>query len=183
MKIFILSLVSLLLFVSCHDVKKQKQLKEITQLISTLSEISAEMNEIDSSHMELILEEVMIVRSSIQENYQNDTLSIQLGQDLEDYHLIAKQAQWVMGNIPFAKEIIAETQLRLNQLQTDIAYGNGERDKYDSYIQNEKEQVDELRKLHQSILKNSQDASDKYEKTHSKMLEFNNQLHLKKKVI
>lgn len=183
MKIFLFSMLSLLILVSCHDVKKQKQLKVIDELILNLSEISTELNEIDSSQMEVIFKEVIEVRSNIQENYQADTLSVELGQQLEDYKLIAKQSKWVLGNIPFAKEKITEAQLRINQLKADIVAGNGEREKYDSYIQNEKQHVDELKKLHQSIVKNSQEAVEKYETLHDKMLDYSNQLILIKKDI
>ncbi len=181
MKIFLFSLLSLFLFVSCHDLKKQKQLKELDALTLTLSEVSEEMNEIDSSQMELVFKEVMHVRTTIQEYYQNDTLSIELGQDLEDYHLIAKQAKWVMGNIPFAKEAIAETQERIHQLRTDVMSGNGEREKYDSYIQNEKEQVEELKTLHQSLVKNSSEALEKHKTLHENILKFSSELRLKMK--
>ena len=80
MKIFLISMLSLLLFVSCHDLKKQKQLKKMDDLILTISEISEELKEIDSVKMHLIWNEVMTIRTSIQENYQSDTLSIELGQ-------------------------------------------------------------------------------------------------------
>lgn len=179
MKIFLFSMLSLLLFASCHDLKKQKQLKKMDDLILTVSEISQELKEIDSSNMEMVLNEVTKVRTSIQENYKADTLSIDLGQELEDYKLAGKQALWVKNNLPIALKTMSETESRLNQLRADIVAGNGEREKYDSYIQNEKEQVEDLKKLHQSLLKNSLDATQKHQELNYKMLQYSKILILK----
>ncbi len=183
MKIFLLSILSLLILASCHDLKKQKQVKRMDELIHTVSEISQELKEMDSTKMKMILAEVTKVRTSIQENYQADTLTIELGQQLEDYKLVGKQALWVKNNLSIASKTIYETESRLKQLRANIAAGNGEREKYDSYIQNEFKQVEDLKKLHQSLLKNSLEAVQKYQELNDKMIEYSKSLILKNNAI
>lgn len=178
MKIFLISMLSLLLFTSCHDLKKQKQLKKMDTLILTISEISEELKEIDSVKMELIWNEVMTIRTSIQENYQSDTLSVELAQELEDYKLTGSQALWVNNNLPIALKTNLETESRIKQLRADILTGVGEREKYDSYIQKEEEQVKDVKTLQQSLQKNSLEAIQKHQELNAKMLEYSKSLIL-----
>ena len=94
-------------------------------LILSISEISEELKEIDSVKMELIWNEVMTIRTSIQENYQSDTLSLELAQELEDYKLTGSQALWVKNNLPIALKTNSETESRIKQLRADILTGVG----------------------------------------------------------
>lgn len=179
MKIFLISMLSLLLFVSCHDLKKQKQLKKMDDLILTISEISEELKEIDSVKMHLIWNEVMTIRTSIQENYQSDTLSIELGQNLEDFKLVGNQTLWVKQNLPVALKTTSETADRLKQLRANILTGTGAREKYDSYIQNEEAQVQDLKVIGKSLQKNSLEAIQQHQELNDKMLDYSKSLVLK----
>lgn len=183
MKIFLFSMLSLLLFVSCHDIKKQDQLKKMDVLTSTVSVISENLNAIDSAKMELIWNEIKVVRKTIQANYHDDTLSTTLGQDLEDYNLAGKQALWVDENLPIARKTVIEIQTRLTQLQKDIQTGNGEREKYNSYIEIEEKQVNELKVFQESLLKNSLEANAKYQELNNKILNYSKQLTLKNRTL
>jgi hypothetical protein len=183
MKFFLFSILSLLLFNSCHDLKKQKQIEKMDTLIFSISEISQELKEIDSVKMEMISREIITIRSTIQENYQNDTLSVELGQELEDFKLAGKQALWVKGNLLIALKTSVETQNRLSQLRADVVAGNGEREKYDSYIKKEETQVADLRKLNQSLAINSQEAIQKHQELNIKMVEYSKSLILKNSIL
>ncbi len=176
MKFIVISLLSILLFTSCHDMKKQKQLNAIETLISDLESMSVSLNEMDSTQINIISTEVNEIRTTIQNNYQADTLSVEIGQQLEDFKLVGKKAKFIAENLPFAKENAAATQLRLNQLHQDIRAGHGEREKYDSYIQNERKQILELKNLHQTLLKSEQEVKQEFEPLKSKMLEYNQHL-------
>ncbi|MDD2983170.1 MAG: hypothetical protein PHQ74_07265 [Crocinitomicaceae bacterium] len=131
-----------------------------------------ELNEIDSLQIQQISAEIGKVRKTIQENYLNDTLTVELGQALEDYKLAGKQAIWVTKNLSIAYRTNLETQERIKNLRLDILAGNGERDKYDSYLKSEEEQVSDLEKLHQTLLKNSEESIQNYQELNQKMVTY-----------
>lgn len=177
---YFIGLMLFLSLTSCHDVKKQKQLQQINDMIQTVDSIAQTRNTIHADSVSLMLSEIAVVRQSIQDNYDSDTITMEFAQELEDYKLAWHALKKVQQNNLLLETGIREEQKALAELQKDIQSGNGNRAKYDNYIRFEKNKVAQIRVLLSGTIQNKNTGTTIYHQLHDDMKAYNEQLLLKK---
>ena len=148
MKKSLAGLFAVLLLVSCHDVKKQKQLDEVRSMISALDSTAVAWENAQSDSVAAILADVTTVEENIRRNYSSaDTITLEFGQKLEAYKQI--RTGLTAFNEANAKVLpeVAKERSALEALQRDIQAGAGDRSAYDEYIRFEKNKVRQLNVL------------------------------------
>ena len=169
----VFALLLLLLFTSCHDVKKQKQLALIDQMIGQLDHFQQAMDEMDETEMDEIIASVSQVVDKIKHNYNSeDTISIEFAQRLENYKSIYAGLFFVRKTSSKLKASIPEEKKELLQLKSDIQKGVGDRSKYDSYIQFEKNKISQLNVLSENCVTTKTKCVDSYHQLHNEIQAF-----------
>jgi hypothetical protein len=126
----------LLLFTlfSCSDFQKKDQLEKIQRSQRNLSDIEKELkiNKIDTiSKIKLTTNEVEL---RIKNNLVLDTINLVLGKKMDDYKRMRKSFEPLGRSYSQLMTGISEERMTLNNLVADIQNGEGERNKYDTYI-------------------------------------------------
>jgi chromosome segregation ATPase len=166
---FLLSLS--ILIVSCSDLKKDEQLKRISNLEKGLTLIEKDRlkNEIDTLTIATNAVEIRI------KNYLVlDTIDLVLGKKMDAYKIMRRSLKPLGKQNIQLKQAIREEQKSLKDLKTDIENGSGSRDKYESYILFEKNKINQLQTLLEEYLRQKQETLTTYRKLHPEL----NQLSL-----
>lgn len=166
-----------MLFASCHDVKKQKQLDMTARMIATVDSIQQVWENTDVAATPAILTEVSSVTDTILKNYNtDDTITIETAKKLEAYKMILKglkNAEKVSSQIEAGTK---QEKSALISLQQDISSGNGDRSKYNGYIRFEKNKVRQLNVLLTKWIETRTNCLDSYQKLHNEIKEFSESL-------
>lgn len=171
MKLFAFLFVTILL-ASCADISKGEQITTIDGLVKTVDSISTVLIENNSDEIITISRQSHTIEKRIKDNFENDTVDFEFGKKLDEFkHLLnsLKPIQDMFSEL--SKNSKLEKKILL-KLKHDIENGNGERGKYDEYVQFEKEKVKELCLLLVQYTTSKKEAVGIFQKLHSEINEF-----------
>jgi hypothetical protein len=167
-----------LLLVGCSDLKREEQLLKLKSLQEQLQESQNEFEAafIDSLH-------VMTMASSdlernLKKHYKSDTIDIVLGKRVDDYKRMRRMFGPLGAFGSKLKRAYAEQEKQLQSLFLDVDKGFGERNKYESYIEMEREKNDQVFVLLQEYSRLKREAFEIYEAQHLWLSDFVVQLKL-----
>lgn len=138
---------SLLLIFSCSDLSRGTQLKTVVSLRQTVDSVETVLIENTFEEVDRYFKDAKIVESRIKENYNSDTISLELATKIDRYKETMKTSLRLKKSYGNIISDVEKLQLNLEQLQEDIDLGNGDRSKYDEYLLKEQENIETLRNL------------------------------------
>jgi hypothetical protein len=158
-KALILLGILFLILVSCTDFDRKEQLKEIANMKQTVDSLqkNLEINRIDT--LAGLRTAVMNLELRIRNNYTADTIDIELSKKMAQYQTVKKffvaekeeggeneslNSQTLGAAYLVVKNGLLQEQKTLDLLKSDIENGNGERNKYNEYLQFEQNKVKQL---------------------------------------
>ena len=158
-KALILLGILFLTLVSCTDFDRKEQLKQIANMKQTVDSLqkNLEINRIDT--LAGLRTAVMNLELRIRNNYTADTISLELGKKMAQYQTVKKffvaekeeggeneslNSQTLGAAYLVVKNGLLQEQKSLDLLKSDIENGNGERNKYNEYLQFEQNKVKQL---------------------------------------
>ena len=158
-KALILLGILFLTLVSCTDFDRKEQLKQIANMKQTVDSLqkNLETNRIDT--LSGLRTAVMNLELRIRNNYTADTISLELGKKMAQYQTVKKffvaekeeggeneslNSQTLGAAYLVVKNGLLQEQKTLDLLKSDIENGNGERNKYNEYLQFEQNKVKQL---------------------------------------
>lgn len=168
-----------LLLISCSDLRKEDQLAKLKMLQDKLYASQNEFQDafIDSLHLMTMASSDL--ERNLKQNYESDTVDVVLGKRVDDYKRMRRMFG-PLGNFGSKlKRAYSEQEKQLQSLFLDIENGYGERNKYDTYIDMEREKNDQVFLLLQEYLRLKKDALEIYEAQHLWLSEFVAQLKSK----
>lgn len=156
--LFLLGILFLTL-ASCTDFDRKEQLKQIANMKQTVDSLqkNLEINRIDT--LAGLRTAVMNLELRIRNNYTADTISLELGKKMAQYQTVKKffvaekeeggeneslNSQTLGAAYLVVKNGLLQEQKSLDLLKSDIENGNGERNKYNEYLQFEQNKVKQL---------------------------------------
>lgn len=176
MKTLSIILLSFLVLTSCSDVKKSGQLASIDEMSKKLESIKAEIeaNKVDSaSHISVEARETEL---RIKNNYFKDTVDLEFGVKMDRHknmrRAMGKMDQKYQNVITGCNEVIES----LRQLKHDIENGDGDRGKYDEYLNFEKSKFEQVEVLSKEYMESKQLAVDTYNELFKEIEEFSYRL-------
>tara|TARA_B100001287_G_scaffold207159_1_gene176180 strand:- start:4795 stop:5334 length:540 start_codon:yes stop_codon:yes gene_type:complete len=155
-----------LVFISCSDLRKEDQLGKLKMLQDNLSKSHNEFQSafIDSLHLMTMASSDL--ERELKQNYKSDKVDIVLGKRVDDY----KRMRRMFGSMGrFGSKLrraYVEQEKQLQTLFIDIENGFGERNKYDLYIDVEKEKNEQIFILLEEYLALKNAALEIYEAQH-----------------
>ena len=141
---------------SCTDLKKGEQILSIQEMNESLDSIQLILSENDFSTISDLAANANATDSRIKMNYQSDTLELEFAKKLDAYNVMRKSF----------------TILDLQNLKLDIEKGNGERDKYATYIEFENEKVQKLKILLSDYISLREKTSTTFNELHNEINSF-----------
>jgi hypothetical protein len=158
-KALILLGILFLTLVSCTDFDRKEQLKQIANMKQTVDSLqkNLEINRIDT--LAGLRTAVMNLELRIRNNYTADTIDIELSKKMAQYQTVKKffvaekeeggeneslNSQTLGAAYLVVKNGLLQEQKTLDLLKSDIENGNGERNKYNEYVQFEQNKVKQL---------------------------------------
>jgi hypothetical protein len=158
-KALILLGILFLTLVSCTDFDRKEQLKQIANMKQTVDSLqkNLEINRIDT--LAGLRTAVMNLELRIRNNYTADTIDLELSKKMAQYQTVKKffvaekeeggeneslNSQTLGAAYLVVKNGFLQEQKTLDLLKSDIENGNGERNKYNEYLQFEQNKVKQL---------------------------------------
>lgn len=172
LKIKIFLSLSLLLAVSCQDVRKKTQLEKLTALESEVYDLQKEFEEKKVDTIGRLSGEVMDVEFRIRNFYVSDTINRDLGVKINAYKSIRKRIKPLVKMYAQIQGGCHEEIKSLAQLKKDIESGAGEKERYDEYLEFEQKKVDQLKAVFEEALKEQQSILETFEKYHAELKAF-----------
>jgi hypothetical protein len=174
-------IIALTTLISCQDLKKEEQLKQVNSLIASSDSIQKTFVKNANDSIGKIITAVMDVELRIKNNYFSDTIDKNLARKVNTYKMIRKKLKPLGKRYTQIPEGCKEELIALNQLKKDIENGAGERGKYDEFIKFERNKVEQLRKLLEEFTNTQNEAISNFNKYHQEMYDFSISLLNKKK--
>ncbi len=144
---FLLFISVLITFFSCSDLNKGEQLKAIENIQKSIDSVETVLIETSFDEVDRYFKDAKIVQSRIKENYNSDTISMDLAIKLDKYkNLVLKTPILQKSYFKIVKDT-ENFKTSVSKLYLDIENGNGNRAEYDNYISDELQNIKLLREL------------------------------------
>lgn len=165
--------------VSCSDLDKEKQEKNVLVLSEQMKTYKNEFDVIKIDSISVLKLSTYDVERRVKQNYYSDTLDVLFGQKMDDF----KRMRRMLG--PLGKEQIRlknsinEELLQLEKLHSDISKGYGKRESYNEYIQFEKNKVNQIKVLYDEYVKMRAQFLEMYNDLYTELDTFSKSLEVK----
>ena len=169
---FLVFIFSLLLIFSCSDLSRGTQLKTVVSLRQTVDSVETVLIENTFEEVDRYFKDAKIVESRIKENYNSDTISLELANKIDRYKEMMKNTLLLKKNYGNIISDVEKLQLNLEHLQEDIDLGNGDRSKYDEYLIKEQKNVQLVRGLLVEYVSTRKEIIDNYKNLHDDVYNF-----------
>lgn len=169
---FLVFIFSLLLIFSCSDLSRGTQLKTVVSLRQTVDSVETVLIENTFEEVDRYFKDAKIVESRIKENYNSDTISLELATKIDRYKEMMKNTLLLKKNYGNIISDVEKLQLNLEHLQEDIDHGNGDRSKYDEYLIKEQKNVQLVRGLLVEYVSTRKEIIDNYKNLHDDVYNF-----------
>lgn len=173
---FLVFIFSLLLIFSCSDLSRGTQLKTVISLRQTVDSVETVLIENTLEEVDRYFKDAKIVESRIKENYNSDTISLELATKIDRYKDMMKNTVLLKKNYGNIISDVEKLQLNLEHLQEDIDLGNGDRSKYDEYLVKEQKNVQLVRDLLIEYVLTRKEIIDNYKNLHDDVYNFSFEL-------
>jgi chromosome segregation ATPase len=164
--IFILAIV----LVSCSDLKKPEQLEKVDDLLESVSSSTTALEENEIQN----LEEILVLSSdmtSVFKQYESDTIDVDIALKFDRFQSMNEKIVPVMQWYDTLDSLLEQQESKLKELRNDIDQGSGKRNKYDTYIQFEKEKVTKLESRVEECITAMKEIEATYEELHNEINE------------
>ncbi len=173
---FLVFIFSLLLIFSCSDLSRGTQLKTVISLRQTVDSVETVLIENTLEEVDRYFKDAKIVESRIKENYNYDTISLELATKIDRYKDMMKNTVLLKKNYGNIISDVEKLQLNLEHLQEDIDLGNGDRSKYDEYLVKEQKNVQLVRDLLIEYVLTRKEIIENYKNLHDDVYNFSFEL-------
>ncbi|MEY3237171.1 MAG: hypothetical protein RI883_1272 [Bacteroidota bacterium] len=162
----------LIVLYSCTDLKKGEQIQSIQEMNVTIDSIQTVLLENDYSTISDFASNANNTDSRIKMNYESDTLDLTFAKKLDSYNTMRKSFGILSIVFLQLSSDVKSEKITLQKLKLDIENGNGERDKYATFIQFENEKVSKLKTLLSDYISLRETTTNTYNKLHDEINSF-----------
>ena len=152
-----LRILSLIIFLgiltSCHDMAKNKQLRQLKSLENRVTTLQRSFEILKKDTIAEIIYAMKDINGKIKTTIGEDTLTVSQAKALNNYKKIYRKLTSIEG---YSDKFLFASQNELNALEalkTDIQKAKGERENYDENILKENRKVNKLEDLYQFVEK------------------------------
>lgn len=160
------------LFVSCSDIKKGEQLETIEILQKSLDSINTVLIENKFLELEKIGIESKAIETKIKENYSSDTIDVEFAEKLSTFKEMINSIEPLKNAYSKLLKNTKEEKSDLLKLKNDIENGNGERSKYQEYVNFESNKTQQLRTLLIQYVNQRKIRLETYQSLHKIIFDF-----------
>lgn len=164
---------------SCTDINESRQLEQIEAMNKSIDSIQEAMknNPLDSGvHYATMAEEV---EYRIRNNYFSDTINMELGRKMDKYKVMRRKFKPLRFSYKNVLKGCDEIKESLRQLKHDIENGDGERQKYDEFLNFEQEKVEQMKALSYEYAELKKTTLETYFELHDELKAFSFELEKK----
>lgn len=171
MKYFFLMITCLSIY-ACSSSNNEKHLEAITKMNTSLDSIEKVMlaNEIDTIAALRVATNTVELR--IKNYYYADTIDMALGKKMDAYKVMRRELGPLSKSYSIVKKGISEERKTLTNLESDIKNSNGDRSKYQEYIEFETSKVDQLRKILAEYVRQKEKTMTTFHELHKELYDF-----------
>lgn len=162
----------LLSLISCSDIAKSDQLSRISGMETSLDSIETILNTHKIDTLQSWILSCYLVEKRIKENYVSDTINMELGKKMDAYKVMRRSLEPIGTAMSSLQKGVTEEREKLSLLKEDIDNGNGDREKYDEFVQFEENKLRQLRLLTTEIVDTQNSAIEKYNLLHDELNAF-----------
>ncbi len=175
MKTFILILTAGLLFFSCSDLNRTKQLASIDKMVKSIDSLSSVLkeNQNDSTHQ--MSSAISAVELRFKTYFVPDTIDPVFANEINDLKQARKALGHFHGDHMDLIKGCDEMKESLRLLRYDIENGDGDRKKYSEYILHEKSKLNTMLTLSKDLVKEQKRCLEVYYRLFEKMDAFSNE--------
>ena len=142
---FILFIISF--FWSCSDIEKDRQVKKIIELTSSVTKLKKELIKNKISNISDKKIAIYTVIKRIKSYYFIDTIDIQFAKKMDAYKQIRNSLKYLGGDYEKIRTSLEEEKMCLSRLKSDVINGFGQREKYFDNIRFEKNKIQQIKSL------------------------------------
>lgn len=135
------------LLASCVDLEKSTQTERIDAMNTTLDSIEVVIAEHAFDSLLQMQQNSYAIENRVKNYYVSDTINLALGRKMDAFKKMRKNMKPLAKARLAINSSIAEERVSLKHLLIDINGSNGDREKYNEYIQYEQAKVDQLKAL------------------------------------
>lgn len=161
-----------LLIWGCKDQEKSSYLEEIEVMNSKIDSLENVSKNQNSDSIPAIVRTIENTIDKVKENYVADTIDLELAALMNRYKDAKKSLSSNTGNLSKARGAIPEVKEKLGDLKHDIENGVGDREKYQEYINFEKNKIQEIESILDYYIKTNKKYLEQFENTHPKVKNF-----------
>lgn len=177
MKKALFGILCVLIVAACHDVRKQKQLDQLSTLNTIVVNIQQQVDSIDIVAWNQTRASTQETRRIIKANYTtDDTISLEFAQKLENYKAIEVNLSYFEKEREQFLEALQRARNAVKLLRNDVENSQGDRNAYDKNIAIEKKRVTELANYFAQWLETKTKCVNSYHDLHPTILEFTKSL-------
>ncbi|MDX2362258.1 MAG: hypothetical protein QNK23_15735 [Crocinitomicaceae bacterium] len=141
---FVYFIATFIIITSCSDANRSGYLSEVDQIISTIDSMEVVIDGLDFNPILSMMETSDEIEQKLM-LLNIDTIPLELALEIDRcLHAISK-GEVLMYNVELLKTQLLDNQELIESLKQDISEDNGHRERYEEYVQFEKEKVEELR--------------------------------------
>ena len=134
----------IILLTSCSDLKRPEQQSKLDLIDADLSLLNDKNDEIPIDSISVKIQKLEEVEARIKDNFQYDTLSIDLVENLDNFKRIQPTLMFVLNAKKRIDTSLSVREKSLESLKADIENSVGNRAKYNEFLTFEKNQVEQL---------------------------------------
>ena len=161
-----------LLILGCKDQEKSSYLEEIELMNSKIDSLDNVSKNQNSDSIPAIVRTIENTIDKVKENYIADTIDLEIATLMNRYKDAKKSLSSNTGNLSKAKGAIPEVKEKLEHLKHDIENGVGDREKYEEYINFEKNKIQEIESILDYYIKTNKKYLEQYQSAHPKVKNF-----------
>jgi hypothetical protein len=135
------------LLVSCSDLEKEQQIKRVQQAQKKLDQLTKKLEDKRIQDISTFKVKTMQTELKIKQNLYLDTINLELARQLDAFKVMRRSIKPLMKQYQKIKTGIREEKAVLKLLSQDIEQGRGERQRYNEFIQFERNKVEQLAAL------------------------------------
>lgn len=167
------------LYLGCKDQEKSSYLEEINEISSNLDSLEVVSNNQKTDSIPIIVNTIEKTISKVKNNYVADTIDLELAALMNRYKDAKKSLSSNSGNLAKTRDAIPEVKGKLEDLRHDIENGVGDREKYEEYIDFEKNKVQEIDSILSYYIKTNRKYLEQFSNAHPQVKHFADSLESK----
>jgi chromosome segregation ATPase len=156
----------------CKDQEKSAYLEEIEVMTSKIDSLDIISKNQNSDSIPQVVKTIEKTIDKVKSNYVADTIDLELAALMNRYKDAKKSLSSNTGNLSKAKGAIPEVKEKLEHLKHDIENGVGDREKYQEYINFEKNKIQEIESILSYYIKTNKKYLKQFKNDHPQVKSF-----------